>query len=66
MYRSHTLNFHGPVKIATWCRVVVEVVELRPKGRMVRLACEASVDGKVMLHEEAVVSAPARRKAMST
>src|ERR1051325_4201018 len=39
VYRSQTLNFHGPVKIGDVVEVVVEVVELIPKGRIVRLAC---------------------------
>ena len=42
---------------------MVEVVELTPKGRIVRLHCEASVDGKVVLDGEAVVSVPAPRAA---
>ena len=62
VYRSQTLNFHGPVKIGDVVQVVVEVVELTPKGRMVRLSCEASVDGKVVLDGEAVVSVPPRAK----
>ncbi len=37
VYRSQTLNFHGPVKIGDVVDVAVEVVELVPKGRMVRL-----------------------------
>jgi 3-hydroxybutyryl-CoA dehydratase len=40
--------------------VTVEVVELMPQGRKVRLACEASVDGRVVLDGEALVSVPAR------
>jgi len=56
VYRSQTLNFHGPVKIGD----VVEVVELTAKGRTVRLHCEASVDGRLVLDGEAVVSVPAR------
>jgi 3-hydroxybutyryl-CoA dehydratase len=32
VYRSQTLNFHGPVKIGDVVQVVVEVVELTPKG----------------------------------
>ena len=36
------------------------MVELTPKGRIVRLQCEASVDGKLVLDGEAVVSVPAR------
>ena len=62
LYRSQTLNFHGPVKIGDVVQVVVEVVELTPKGRMVRLSCEASVDGKLVLDGEAVVSVPPRAK----
>src|SRR5687768_17608705 len=61
VYRSQTLNFHAPVKIGDVVEVVVEVVELVPKGRIVRLQCDARVDGKLMLDGEAVVSVPARR-----
>jgi 3-hydroxybutyryl-CoA dehydratase len=60
VYRSQTLNFHGPVTIGDVVEVGVEVVELVPKGRMVRLKCEARVDGKVALDGEAVVSVPRR------
>lgn len=61
VYRSQTLNFHAPVTIGDVVTVTVEVVELVPGGRKVRLACEASVDGRVVLDGEAVVSVPARR-----
>ena len=37
VYRSQTLNFHGPVKIGDVVEVTVEVVELVAKGRIVRL-----------------------------
>jgi 3-hydroxybutyryl-CoA dehydratase len=60
VYRSQTLNFHAPVKIGDVVEVIVEVVELVPEGRRVRLHCEASVDGRVVLDGEAVVSVPAR------
>jgi 3-hydroxybutyryl-CoA dehydratase len=60
VYRSQTLNFHGPVKIGDVVEVTVEVVELTPKGRVVRLACEARVDGKLVLDGEALVSVPPR------
>src|SRR6267142_7118610 len=49
VYRSQTLNFHGPVKIGDVVEVVVEVVELTPKGRIVGLHCEARVDGRLVL-----------------
>jgi 3-hydroxybutyryl-CoA dehydratase len=42
--------------------VIVEVVELVPEGRRVRLHCEASIDGKIVLDGEAVVSVPGRAK----
>ena len=62
VYRSQTLNFHAPVTIGDVVTVDVEVVELVAEGRKVRLACEALVDGKVVLDGEAVVSVPARPK----
>src|SRR6202048_5173389 len=61
VYRSQTLNFHGPVKIGDVVEVTVEVVELVTKGRIVRLQCEARVDGKLVLEGEAMVSVPGRR-----
>src|ERR1043166_684166 len=48
VYRSQTLNFHGPVKIGDVVEVVVEVVALIAKGRIVRLHCEASGDAKLV------------------
>jgi 3-hydroxybutyryl-CoA dehydratase len=42
--------------------VTVEVAELTPKGRIVRLRCEATVDGKLVLDGDAVVSVPGRAK----
>jgi 3-hydroxybutyryl-CoA dehydratase len=60
VYRSQTINFHAPVKIGDVVTVSVEVVELVPRGRKVRLACEARVDGRLVLDGEAVVSVPAR------
>ena len=63
VYRSQSLNFHGPVKIGDVVEVTVEVAELTPKGRVVRLDCEARVDGRLVLDGQAVVSVPARRPA---
>src|ERR1044072_7478077 len=63
VYRSQTLNFHGPVKIGDVVEVTVEVAKLTAKGRVARLACEARGDGKLVLDGEAVVSVPARRPA---
>ena len=61
VYRSQTLNFHGPVKIGDVVEVTVEVMQLVEKGRIVKLRCEARVDGKLVLDGEAVVSVPARK-----
>lgn len=66
VYRSQTLNFHGPVKIGDVVEVVVEVVELTDKGRIARLSCEARVDGRLVLDGEALVSVPGRAKAAVT
>jgi 3-hydroxybutyryl-CoA dehydratase len=60
VYRSQTLAFHAPVRIGDVVTVTVEVVELVAPGRKVRLACEAAVDGRLVLDGEAVVSVPAR------
>src|SRR3984893_434056 len=60
VYRSQTLNFHAPVKIGDVVTVVVEVAELMPEGRRVRLKCEALVDGHLVRDAEAVVSVPRR------
>jgi 3-hydroxybutyryl-CoA dehydratase len=60
VYRSQSVNFHAPVKIGDVVTVIVEVVELIPAGRKVRLKCEALVDGQLVLDGEAVVSAPRR------
>ena len=60
VYRSQTLNFHAPVKIGDVVTVIVEVIELVPKGRQVRLHCEALVDNTLVLDGEAIVSVPAR------
>src|SRR5438270_14007772 len=56
IYRSQTINFHGPVTIGDVVSVTVEVRELVPEGRRVRLFCEATVDGKTVLDADAIVS----------
>jgi 3-hydroxybutyryl-CoA dehydratase len=60
VYRSQTLHFHAPVRIGDVVTVAVEVVELVPEGRKVRLHCEATIDGRIVLDGEAVVSVPGR------
>lgn len=63
VYRSQTLHFHAPVRIGDVVTVIVEVVELVPEGRKVRLHCEALIDGTIVLDGEAVVSVPGRKPA---
>jgi 3-hydroxybutyryl-CoA dehydratase len=63
VYRSQTLNFQAPVKIGDVVTVAVEVIELVPAGRRVRLSCEALVDGRIVLDGEAIVSVPPRDSA---
>jgi 3-hydroxybutyryl-CoA dehydratase len=65
VYRSQTLNFHAPVKIGDVVTVTVEVLELIPDGRKVRLHCEATVDGRIVLDGEALVSVPGRPRAVT-
>ena len=63
VYVSQTLNFLGPVKIGDVVDVSVEVVELTPKGRRVRLKCECRVDDRIVLEGEGVLSVPASPEA---
>lgn len=60
VYLSQTLNFRGPVKIGDVVEISVEVIEMIEKGRRVRLHCECTVDGQVVLDGEAMVMAPSR------
>ena len=61
VYISQSLNFRGPVKIGDVILISVEVAELTEKGRRVRLRCECSVAGKIVLDGEGVLSVPPRR-----
>lgn len=62
VYISQTLNFLGPVMIDDVVDVSVEVVELTPKGRRVRLKCECRVKDKLVLEGEGVLSVPQHPK----
>ena len=62
VYISQTLNFLGPVMIGDVVDVSVEVAELTPKGRRVRLLCECRVDGRLVLNGEGLLSVPAAPK----
>ena len=59
---GYVKSVHDVVKIGDVVTVIVEVIELVPKGRQVRLHCEALVDNALVLDGEAIVSVPARPK----
>jgi 3-hydroxybutyryl-CoA dehydratase len=58
VYLSQSLTFIAPVKIGDVVAAAVEVAELLPERRRVRLACECLVDGKLVLEGEAWVAMP--------
>ena len=60
VYLHQTLNFKGPVKIGDVVLISVEVMEITEKGKRVKLHCECSVDGKVVLDGEATVMVPSK------
>ena len=60
VYLHQTLNFKGPVKIGDVVLISVEVIEMTEKGKRVKLHCECSVDGKVVLDGEATVMVPSK------
>lgn len=62
VYISQTLNFKAPVRIGDVVEVTVEVSELIPEKNRARLACECSVDGKIVLDGEAWVMVPPKEK----
>lgn len=62
VYISQTLNFLGPVMIGDVVDVSVEVAELTPKGRRVRLKCECRVKGELVLEGEGLLSVPPNPK----
>jgi len=59
IYISQTLNFKAPVKIGDVVLASVKVAEIMPRGR-IRLTCQCSVDGTVVLEGEAVIKVPSR------
>lgn len=63
VYLSQTLTFKAPVRIGEVVQAAVEVVELVPDRRRVRLLCECHVDTVLVLEGEAWVSVPGRPKA---
>ncbi|MEN5083160.1 MaoC family dehydratase [Bosea sp. TWI1241] len=59
VYLSQTLNFLAPVRVGDVVTARVEVVELVPERRRVRLFCDCLLDGKAVLEGEAWVAMPA-------
>lgn len=60
VYISQTLNFRAPVRIGDVVTARVEVAELVPEKKRVRLTCECVVDVKTVLDGEAIVMVPSR------
>lgn len=58
VYLSQTLQFLAPVRIGDVVSAAVEVVELVPERRRVRLFCECVADGRGVLEGEAWVAVP--------
>ncbi len=60
IYISQSLRFLAPVRLGDIVDTTVEVIELVPRGRRVKLKCECRVGDKVVLDGEAEVKATAR------
>jgi len=60
IYMSQTLSFRRPVRIGDTVTVRIEIIELKPRTRRVRLSTVCrNQDGAVVLDGEAVVLVPA-------
>jgi 3-hydroxybutyryl-CoA dehydratase len=62
IYLSQTIQFLGPVRIGDVVTAHVEVVELVPARRRVRLFCECVCDGKAVMEGEAWVAVESRTR----
>lgn len=60
VYLSQTIQFLGPVRIGDVITACVEVVELVPARRRVRLFCECVADGRAVLEGEAWLAVQGR------
>jgi 3-hydroxybutyryl-CoA dehydratase len=60
IYLSQTLRFKAPVKIGDCVRAAAKVISLDRDKRRVSLACQASVDDRIVLEGEALVMVPSR------
>lgn len=66
IYRSQTLDFKFPVKVGDIVTVNLEVIELKPRVKLVVLACEAiNQDGKLVAKGTAEVIAPAEKLSLA-
>jgi 3-hydroxybutyryl-CoA dehydratase len=63
LYVSQSLNFKAPVKIGDTVTARVEIVEIEPTRRRVRLMTECRCGDTVVIDGEAVIMAPRRPKA---
>jgi 3-hydroxybutyryl-CoA dehydratase len=60
IYISQSLRFLAPVRIGDTVDTIVEVIEIVPRGRRVKLKCECRVGDTLVLEGEAEVKATAR------
>jgi 3-hydroxybutyryl-CoA dehydratase len=60
IYISQTLNFKAPVKIGDTMVTTVKVAELVPEKKRAKFECVCTVNGKPVVHGEAVLMVPAR------
>jgi 3-hydroxybutyryl-CoA dehydratase len=60
VYLSQTIQFLAPVRIGDVVTAKVEVIELVPARRRVRLFCECVCDGRAVLEGEAWVAVESR------
>lgn len=62
IYLSQTLKFLAPVKIGDTVVARVEVIELNAQRQRVKLSCQCSIDGTLVLEGEALVKVPRREQ----
>ncbi len=60
IYLSQTLKFLAPVKIGDTVEARVEVIDLNAPRQRVKLSCQCSIDGALVLEGEALVKVPSR------
>lgn len=55
IYISQSLAFKAPVRIADTVTATVTIAEIMPERKRIRLACECTVKGSVVLDGEAII-----------